>query len=285
MSLTVWVPAGQLSLRRLHATCHDRPVSEADLTPCTEMVDLGDQRLATARWGDGQVEIVMLHDGLGSISQWRDVPAVVARRTGAGVLAYERAGHGSSTPVPSGPWPADWLHREASVLGRLLDELGIEAPLIVGHSDGGSTALIHAASPNASLRGVVAIAPHTWVEDICWQSIVDMRANTERFVFGLSRHHDAPAEIFEAWSGVWVSDAFRSWDIRPTLHAIDVPAIIVQGTDDAYASDDQVHSSVAAIGPNARGLLLPGIGHIAHHDDPDAVVDVIVDAFAALDQS
>lgn len=246
------------------------------------MIDLGDQRLAAASWGEGDAQIVMLHDGLGSISQWRSVPHEVALRTGVGVLAYERAGHGSSTPAPSGPWPADWLHREAAVLQRVLDHVGCEQPFIVGHSDGASAALLHAAEAADSIRGVLAIAAHTWVEDICRSSIVDMRAETERFIAGLSKHHDAPAEVFEAWSGVWVSDEFRPWDVRPQLAAIEVPAVIAQGTEDAYASDDQVHLTVEAIGENARGVFLPGLGHIAHHDDAEAVVDLIVSVYESL---
>ncbi len=246
------------------------------------MLDLGDQRLHAGIWGQGDIEIVLLHDGLGSISQWRSVPRQVADRTGVGVLAYERAGHGASTPVPSGPWPPDWLHREAAVLQRLLDHIGCDRPFVVGHSDGGSTALLHAVDAGTSIRGVLAIAAHTWVEDICRTSIIDMRDQTERFVAGLARHHDAPAEVFEAWSGVWVSEAFRRWDIRPDLGAIAVPTVIAQGTEDAYASASHVHLSVDAIGEQARGHFLDGLGHIAHHDDADAVVDLIVSVYESL---
>lgn len=246
------------------------------------VLDLGDQQLTAAIWGDGDVQIVMLHDGLGSIGQWRSVPAAVAASAGVSVLAYERAGHGSSTPVPNGPWPANWLHREAAVLQRVLDHVGCSQPFVVGHSDGGSTALLHAVDAANSIRGVLAIAAHTWVEDICRSSIVDMRAQTDRFIAGLSKHHDAPAEVFEAWSGVWVSDEFSRWDIRPQLGAIDVPAVIAQGTEDAYASGDHVHLTVQAIGENARGVFLPDLGHIAHHDDAEAVVDLIVSVYESL---
>ena len=247
-----------------------------------QVLDLGDQQLAAGIWGEGDIEIVLLHDGLGSISQWRSVPALVATRTGVGVLAYERAGHGSSTPVPTGPWPTEWLYREAAVLQRVLDHVGCVQPFIVGHSDGGSTALLHAADVGTSIRGVLAIAAHTWVEDICRTSIIDMRAQSERFVAGLARHHDAPAEVFEAWSGVWVSEAFGRWDIRPELGAIVVPAVIAQGSEDAYATDDHVHLTVDAIGANARAVFLPGLGHIAHHDDANAVVDLIVSVYESL---
>ena len=219
----------------------------------------------------------MLHDGLGSISQWRSVPGDVAARTGMTVTAYERAGHGGSLPAPTGPWPTDWLHREAAVLHDVLVAVGADNPLLVGHSDGGSTALIYASQPHCNARSVLALAPHSWVEDICYDSIVGMRANRDRIVAGLSRHHDHPAEVFEAWSGVWVSDAFRSWDIRPELGSITVPTRIAQGADDAYASDAQAHLTAQAIGSNADSVIVDGVGHIMHHDDAGIVVDLIVD--------
>lgn len=232
--------------------------------------------LRAATWGEGPPEIVMLHDGLGSIPQWRSVPAAVAERTGKTVLAYERAGHGDSLPTPDGPWPTDWLHREANVLGMVLQASGAERPYIVGHSDGGSAALLHAAEPTSNVAAVLALAPHSWVEQICFDSIVGMRANTDGIVSGLARHHEHPVELFEAWSGVWVSDGFRSWDIRPEIAAIHVPTVIAQGADDAYASDDQAHLTAAAIGANAESRIVPGVGHIMHHDDAGVVVDLIV---------
>lgn len=240
-------------------------------------IDLGDEQLRAATWGAGAPQVVMLHDGLGSIPQWRSVPQAVAARTGLTVMAYERAGHGASLPTPSGPWPADWLHREADVLRRLLHAVEAPNPFLVGHSDGGSTALIYASQPQSQARAVLALAPHSWVEQICFDSIAGMRANTDGIVASLSRYHDHAAEVFEAWSGVWVSDDFRHWDIRPELASIDVPTVIAQGANDAYASDSQAHLTAQAVGENADSIIVPGVGHIMHHDDADVVVDLIVD--------
>jgi len=219
----------------------------------------------------------MLHDGLGSIPQWRSVPHAVASKTGLTVMAYERSGHGASLPTPSGPWPADWLHREADVLHRVLQAVEARSPFLVGHSDGGSTALIYASQPQSQARAVLALAPHSWVEQICFDSIVGMRANTDAIVAGLARYHDHPAEIFEAWSGVWVSDEFRHWDIRPELASIEAPTLIAQGAEDAYASENQAHLTAQAAGENAESVIVPGVGHIMHHDDADLVVELIVD--------
>jgi len=243
--------------------------------------ELGELRLRAATWGTGPPDIVMLHDGLGSISQWRDVPARVAAETDKTVLAYERSGHGESLPTPTGAWPTDWLHREAAVLGHVLDATGATNPILVGHSDGGSTALIYAANESSCARAVLSLAAHSWVEDICFESIVGMRAERDRIIAGLARHHQAPEAVFEAWSGVWVSNAFRTWDIRPELAAISVPTLVAQGADDQYASEAQAHLTAAAIGDNASSQIVPGLGHIMHHDDADVVVALIVDFVGA----
>jgi pimeloyl-ACP methyl ester carboxylesterase len=245
--------------------------------PVFDMIGVGPASLRTATWGTATPDIVVLHDGLGSISQWRSVPSMVAEQTGRTVLAYERSGHGESLPHPTGPWPPDWLHREASVLAEVLDVVGAVAPVIVGHSDGGSAALLYSAHSSSRARAVLALAAHSWVEDICFTSIVDMRANRARIEAGLARYHQAPEALFEAWSGVWVSDAFRDWDIRPALSEIEVPVLIAQGANDAYASDDHAHLTAAAIGGNAASIIVPELGHIMHHDDADAVVELIID--------
>jgi pimeloyl-ACP methyl ester carboxylesterase len=245
--------------------------------PHVSVVVVGSCRLRTATWGSGPVEIVLLHDGLGSISQWRDTPAEIAAASGVAVVAYERAGHGASTPIPDGPWPADWLHREAEVLGALLREMDIEQPLLVGHSDGGTTALLHAAGAGVC-RGVVALAAHSWVELRCSEAIVRMRRSSDRIVAGLAPHHDAPAELFEAWSSTWVSDAFATWDVRPALASITVPTLVVQGDRDEYATDAQLTEIAAAIGANATVMRLAGAGHIIHHEQP-AVVTALVAEF------
>ncbi len=232
--------------------------------------------MASSTWGAGRAEIVLLHDGLGSIAQWRHVPAALHAATGRTVLAYDRSGHGSSLPVPSGPWPADWLHREAEILSELLDSRASSEPLLVGHSDGGSIALLAAAS-GRPLRGVVTLAAHSYVEQVCVDRIGAMRAEPGDLVDKLGRVHDHPAAVFDAWSGVWVSDGFGSWDVRAMLAAVSCPALVVQGIDDEYGTPEQAWSTAAAIGENATCTLLPGIGHLLHHKIPDRVVALIAD--------
>lgn len=244
-----------------------------------ERIDVGGASVEYRIWGGGAPRIVMLHDGLGSIAQWRETPTEVADRTGVGVVAYNRPGHGGSTPVPTGPWPTLWLHEQARLLAALLDRLGIADPFLVGHSDGGSISLIHAAS-GATVQGIVALAPHSFVESVCVSAISAMRAEPGRIIRSLNPYHANAAAVFEAWSGVWVSDDFGRWDIRSRLAAITCPTLVVQGDADAYATDQQLWSTVDAIGDAARGELLPGVGHLIHHQRVDVVVDLAASAFA-----
>lgn len=248
-------------------------------------VDLDGAGITVASWGEGPAEIVLLHDGLGSIGQWRSVPGRIVAETGRAVLAYDRPGHGRSTPVPSGAWPADWLHIEAERFGRLLAAIADRVdprPLLVGHSDGGSIALLHAASdggrPSRALRGLVTLAAHSWVEQRCVHGIVDMVANRDLIVGGLARYHAEPGSVFDAWSGVWIGDAFRPWDVRDRLAPISCPTVVAQGRRDEYATEAHATETAAAVGPNAEALLLDGVGHLLHHQDPELVVRVVVEA-------
>ncbi|MGB3735218.1 MAG: alpha/beta hydrolase [Ilumatobacter sp.] len=243
--------------------------------------------ITTQTWGDGPPDIVMLHDGLGSITQWGDVPARIAADTGATVMAYDRPGHGRSEPVPDGPWPTEWLRHNAELLDELLAQHGAEQPMLVGHSDGGSIALLHAARSAAErpVSAVLSIAAHTFVEPICSGAIIDMRAKSDRLVTGLGRNHLHPTELFAAWSGVWVSDEFQSWDVRSELSAITAPTIVAQGTDDEYATDAMVYDTVAAIGDNATAHFIAGRGHLVHYEDPDPVVALAVDLWHRRDRA
>jgi len=240
----------------------------------------GEAEIHVAVWGEGPPQIVLLHDGLGSISQWRGVPAEIARRTGATVLAYDRPGHGASLPVPTGPWPIDWLRIEADRLDALLVALDASSPVLVGHSDGGSIALLHAARHN-NVSQVLAIAAHSWREAEAADQIQRLCDDPDGVIAGLGRHHGDPAAIFEAWSGVWTSVPFETWDIRHELTAISVPCHIVQGDADEYGTSLQATETAAVIGPNAHATLIAGGRHLLHHQRPDVVVDLVVERWSA----
>lgn len=268
-------PQGTVGDRR-----SERPALSAP-EPHLRTITLADAQIRTAQWGDGAPDVVLLHDGLGSVAQWRSVPERIAERSGRTILAYDRPGHGESTPVPSGPRPADWMHTEADRLERLLDALDAQRPLLVGHSDGGTIALLHAIEHNRAAR-VLVLAAHSWVEPAAVEQIGELRDNAAAVIAGLSRHHRHAAEVFEAWSAAWTGDEFGTFDLRPRLDRIAVPVHVVQGTADEFATDAQALETAAAIGPNGRCLLLPDARHLLHHDDPDLVVDLVLAELAAM---
>jgi len=245
--------------------------------PRVQQVSIDEASVTVAIWdpngSDRAIpEIVMLHDGLGSIGQWSRVPGQIAAVTGKTVMAFDRSGHGKSTPVPTESWQTYWLHHEARVLKALLHELEVKRPLLIGHSDGGSIALLLAASNPGAVRGILALAAHSYVEPKCVDTIREMRHDNAGLMAGLSRHHEHPAALFEAWSGVWTSDAFASWDIRDRLGAIAAPTLVVQGVEDEYGTDEMAVSTAFAIGQNAECVLLPKLGHLIHHQAPADVV-------------
>lgn len=237
--------------------------------------------LVTERWGPSSPTVVFVHDGLGSIGQWRDVPVLVAERTGRSVLAYDRAGHGSSTPSPDGPWPTDWLQREAHVLAALLEQVAGQPVHLVGHSDGGTIALLCAADRPDLVDSVVALAAHAWVEPVCVRAIAALQRAPGGTLVGLGRYHRRPRDLFEAWTGGWTSPGFAHWDIRPVLDRIDAPVLVVQGDRDEYATTDMAWGTAAAIGPSAQVVVVPGGVHALHHQQPGTVVDLVVRAVSA----
>lgn len=217
--------------------------------------------------------IVFLHEGLGAISRWRDFPAALCTRLGVGGLVYNRQGYGGSDPLGA-PLSPSFMHDEAlDVLPRLLDALEIRAPILFGHSDGGSIALIHAAS-NHRVRALVLEAPHVFVEPVTVTSIAAVRE-----VYGasdlrdrLARHHGENVDtLFDFWTRVWLSDEFRGWNIESVLPSVTCPALVIQGQDDEYGTLKQVDAiRDRAAGP-VETLVLDACGHSPHLDQRDAV--------------
>ncbi|WP_323672736.1 alpha/beta hydrolase [Candidatus Poriferisodalis multihospitum] len=220
--------------------------------------------------------IVMLHEGLGSITQWRDLPEVLARRCGLEIIAYDRSGYGRSDPVPE-TYSDGFMEREATeMLPAVLDELGVRRPILVGHSDGASISLIAAGSGSVVPLGVAVIAPHSFIEDICIEGIRAIDGQRGQVISGLARHHDHPRLAFERWRDVWLTPRFRHWDIRPLLERIDCPVLVLQGEGDQYGTEAQV-STIVQSAPNASGHLLADCGHVAHRDQPERIADYLAD--------
>jgi pimeloyl-ACP methyl ester carboxylesterase len=243
-------------------------------------IDVGGHRLEYRRIaaaGDSPT-LVFLHEGLGSIGQWRDFPDRVAAATGLPAIVYARYGYGQSDVLQQA-FDVDFMHREAlESLPELLRALGLERPILIGHSDGASIALIHAGSGHA-LRGLVAMAPHVFVEDI---SIASIEAAKQAFETTdlpqkLARYHRDPAKTFYGWNDVWLAPGFRSWNIERYLPAIRCPLLAIQGYDDAYGTMAQVDAVARQAGGPVELLKLDDCGHSPHKDQPEAVIRAVAD--------
>ena len=237
--------------------------------------------LDTADQPGDEPALVLLHEGLGSVELWRTVPDALHEATGRRVVAYSRAGYGRSGPAVL-PRPVSYMHDEADVvLPALLDDLGIARPVLVGHSDGASIAVLHAGA-GRPVAGLVLIAPHVVVEDVSVASIAAAREAyaTTDLRDRLARYHDDVDATFRGWNDVWLSPAFRSWDITDRLAAIAAPVLVVQGADDPYGTTRQVDLIAAGLGGPCDVLLLPGVGHAPHLEAPAEVLAAIT-AFLA----
>ena len=239
-------------------------------------------RVEYTRWGAagrGGTPLVLLHEGLGCVSMWRDWPADLARATGREVFAYSRFGYGGSSPAPP-PWPLDFMDREArAVLPRVLGAAGIgDAPVLVGHSDGGTIALLCAASGEVPLGGVVTLAAHAFNEPRCIEGIETAR---DAFRHGrlrerLARHHrEGTDDAFRGWCGAWLDPEFEHWSIEEELAGVDVPLLVVQGRDDAYGTLRQVEVIADRSAGPCRTLVLDDCGHSPHRDQARATTAAI----------
>ena len=221
---------------------------------------------------------MLLHEGLGCVSMWRDWPAVLARATGREVLAYSRYGYGESSPVAL-PRPLDFMTREArEVLPVVLEEAGLDAPVLVGHSDGGTIALLCAAAGEVRLGGVVTLAAHVFNEPRC---IAGVEAARDAFREGslraaLRRHHgERTDDAFRGWCDAWLDPRFERWSIEEELGHVGVELLVVQGRDDAYGTLRQVEVIASRTAGRCRTLVLDDCGHAPHRDQPRATTDAV----------
>jgi pimeloyl-ACP methyl ester carboxylesterase len=228
--------------------------------------------------------IVMLHEGLGSVSTWRHVPERIGKQTGCRVVAYSRQGHGKSNRLES-PRTASFMHHEGeTVLPVLLKSLDVQLPILLGHSDGGSIALLYAAAYPDATKALILEAPHVFVEDLTVSSIQARSDSYEQSEMRekLARHHDHADEMFRAWADIWLDPEFRKWNIEDRLANVRCPVLLIQGEDDEYGTRAQVDSIAKRI-QRTEILMLPKCGHAPHRDQQDAVLEAIEKFVATLE--
>ena len=240
------------------------------------------KRLEAVAYGpppDKAPTIVMLHEGLGCLALWRDYPQKLAAATGHGVFAYSRAGYGGSERIDL-PRPLDYMSREARFsLPALLDAIGLERGILLGHSDGASIAAIYAGEhADERIKGLILMAPHLFTEEMGLASIAeaghayetgDLRAR-------LAKYHAHVDVAFRGWNDAWLDPGFKAWNIEDTVSRWRVPALLIQGADDQYGTLRQIRAIEARSPAPVTSLILEACRHSPQVDQPEATLDAIV---------
>jgi pimeloyl-ACP methyl ester carboxylesterase len=240
------------------------------------------QRIAAS--GKGARTLVFLHEGLGSVAMWRDFPLKAAAATGCAAVVYSRYGYGRSDVLREARG-VDYMHREAlEVLPELLARLEVREPVLVGHSDGASIALIHTATRD-DVSGLVVLAPHVFVEDISVKSIAEAKTafETTDLPQKLGRYHADAAKTFWGWNDIWLHPDFRSWNIEEVLPRIHCPTLAIQGFDDEYGTMAQLEAIAAQTGGPVELLRLADCRHSPHRDQPEVVIEAMSRFIERLD--
>jgi len=251
-------------------------------------LDIGAQKLEYRMIGprpDAAPTLVLLHEGLGCVGLWNDFPDKLADATGCGVFVYSRAGYGRSSLVKL-PRPLTYMHEEArETLPLLLDAVGFQRGLLIGHSDGASIAAIYAGShQDHRVGGLALMAPHFFTEDMGIQSIEEARVAYESgdLRARLARWHADVDNAFKGWNGAWLDPDFRNWDITEFLAYIRVPVLIVQGEDDQYGTVKQIEAAERECYCPVEVALLKGARHSPQRDKPEATLSAMTGFIARV---
>ena len=261
---------------------HSSPIEFVELPWAGKRVRVEVQRITAARARPAAPLLVFLHEGLGSVAMWRGFPRRLCDAAGVHGLVYSRPGYGRSTPRGQDEqWGLDFMHRQAhEVLPALLDALRIDRvhnpPWLLGHSDGGSIALLHAAKHPTAVAGVIVMAPHLFVEDVSISSIQQARNSYLHTDLKqrLARYHDDPDSAFWGWNDIWLHPPFARWNIEGEIAGITAPLLAMQGSDDEYGTLDQIRAIARQL-PQTTLVEFPQCGHSPHREQPERVIDEV----------
>ncbi len=220
--------------------------------------------------------LVLLHEGLGSVAQWKHWPKELLELTGMNILVYDRSGYGKSSPVPEN-YPYDYVRYEANtILPQLLEQLKIETCHLFGHSDGATMALLFAAYHPQKCLSVISEAAHVIIEDMSVEGIKNIRAiYQDKIQKPLQKYHgDKTDWVFYHWSDTWIDPKFKSWEMNEELQQIQCPVLAIQGMDDEYGSKEQLNIIQNLC--DAETLFIPNCGHVPHFQQEEIIKDVIL---------
>lgn len=251
-------------------------------TPDTALtLTIGTTTLEARVWGKPPAEaptLVLLHEGLGSVSLWRGFPEALAQATGCGVFAYSRAGYGQSDAADL-PRPIDYMTREAvDVLPVVLDRIGFRRGILIGHSDGASIAAIHAGTfADRRVQGIVLMAPHFFTEPEGLASIAEAKVayETTDLPARMARHHRDADNAFRGWNDAWLNPDFAAWNIEDCIPGIVCPVLAIQGVDDQYGTMAQIDALERGLSAPFRRLDLSDCRHAPHLEQPETTLTAI----------
>ena len=225
----------------------------------------------------GETVIVMLHEGLGSLSAWQNFPRALSYKTRYPVLVYSRHGYGRSGVI-EGSRDKGFMHNDAlEILPALLEELSISNPVLLGHSDGASISLIHAGSGRWAVRALILEAAHVFVEE---KTLEGIRVIREAYIKGdlkrrLARYHDDPDKSFFGWNDAWLNPDFLSWNIESYLAKVGCPVLLLQGENDEYGTIRQITKITKKVRGPVDARVIPSCGHSPHRDNPKLVLEIM----------
>lgn len=220
--------------------------------------------------------IVFLHDSLGSAQLWRDFPSKLSEATQYNVLVYDRLGYGKSFPMPTHERENNYMETEADILNDILNKFNISDVILFGHSDGGTIALITASKYPEKIKAVICEAGHIFVEEVTVKGVQDALEayQTTNLSERLQKYHgDKVPMMVKAWTEIWLSERFRSWNIEYLLKNIKSPLLFIQGEADEYGTLDQVEKTISQVSGSAEKLIIPNIGHTPHKESPQLVLN------------
>jgi pimeloyl-ACP methyl ester carboxylesterase len=253
----------------------------------TGWLNAGGKRLEWAHWGPAPQDaptIVLLHEGLGCLSLWRDLPQRLTAATGFGVTAYSRAGYGQSDPAEL-PRAVDYMTQEATqILPQVLEATGFRRGILMGHSDGATIALEYAGRvSDHRVRGLVVMAPHTFAEP---KGLTEIARARDAFDTGLrermAKWHADPVHTFRGWNDAWLNPAFANWNVADVIDYLRIPTLAIQGRDDQYGTLAQIAEIETRSYAPVDTLILETCRHAPHQEQPEAVLAAVTEFCARL---
>ncbi|WP_299252161.1 alpha/beta hydrolase [uncultured Aquimarina sp.] len=219
--------------------------------------------------------IIFLHDSLGCIELWRNFPKKIGVLANCNILSYDRLGYGKSDSFSELKRDKEYLHKEAEILSKLIDQLALKNVVLFGHSDGGSIALLTASLFPKKIKGIITEGAHVFVEKETLQGIIDAKVAYEETNLKdkLAKYHGKKTEdVFRMWAETWLSPSFEDWNIESYLSGIQCPSLIIQGEKDEYGTIDQVASIVKKTSGTSESLIIPNVGHTPHKEATEVVL-------------